>query len=179
MDSGFEGPSHFVSHLAAYQGLFRQLKCFRFLYIAAKQAYFEKAEDRFRAMVKRPLESDVSSEILRYFEIRKKWDNHEYVIPVTADLEFLNQARRRFHGDRFETLYRAWCFGELGERDLRAEFSQLSPDRAVFFDTFLVNPHGSPLAVVSGNGDGCMKDTDHLWRPGSRHPGGDAKLLGA
>jgi hypothetical protein len=103
VDSVFGTPSNFVSHLAAYQGLFRQLKCFRFLYIAAKQAYLHKAEEHFRSLVRRPLESDVSSEILRYFEIRKKWDNHEYVIPVTADLEFLNEARRRFHGDRFET----------------------------------------------------------------------------
>jgi len=179
VDSGFETPSNFVSQLAAYQGLFRQLKCFRFLYIAAKQAYFHKAEERFRAMVKRPLESDVSSEILRYFQIRKKWDNHEYVTPVTADLEFLNEARRRFHGDRFETLYSAWRFGELGDRDLRGEFSQLRPDRAVFFDTFLVNSHGSPLAVASGNGDGCVKEANHLDRHGSRHPDGDAKLLGA
>jgi len=179
VDSGFATPSNFVSHLAAYQGLFRQLNNFRFLYIAAKQAYFQKAEDRFRAMVKRPLESDVSSEILRYFQIRKKWDNHEYVIPVTADLEFLTEARRHFHGGRFEALYRAWRFTELGDRDLRAEFSQLRPERAVFFDTFLMNLHGSPLAVASTNGDGCVKDKDHLQRHGSRHPEGDAKLLGA
>ena len=46
VDSGFETPSHFVSHLAAYRGLFQQLKSFRFLYIAAKQAYFHKAEER-------------------------------------------------------------------------------------------------------------------------------------
>ena len=179
VDSGFETASSFVSHLGAYQGLFRQLKCFRFLYIAAKEAYFYKAEERFRSLVKQPLESDVSSEILRYFQIRKKWDNHKYVIPVTADLEFLNEARRRFHGDRFEALYPAWRFSELGDRDLRAESSQLRPDRAVFFDTFLVNPHGSPLAVASEKGDGCMKDTDHLHRHGSRHREGDAKLLGA
>ena len=178
VDSGFETPSSFVSHVAAYQGLFRQLDSFRFLYIAAKEAYFEKAEERFRSMVKRPLESDVSSEILRYFQIRKKWDSHEYVIPVTADLEFLNEARRRFHGDKFDTFYRAWSFGELSDRELRVEFSQLRPDRAVFFDTFLVHPHGHPLAVVSEQGDGCVKDTDHLSRHGSRHPEGDAKLLG-
>ena len=99
---------------------------------------------------------------------------------VTADLEFLNEGRRRFRGERFETLYRAWRSGELGDRELRAKFSQLRPDRAVFFDTFLVNPHGSPpVAVASVRGDGCMKDTDHLWRHGSRHPEGDAKLLGA
>ena len=111
VDSGFHTPSSFVSHLAAYQGLFRQLSSFRFLYLAAKEAYFLKAEEQFRPLVKRPLESDVSSEIRRYFQIRKKWDNHEYVVPVTADLEFLKEGRRRFHGDRFETLYRAWRFG--------------------------------------------------------------------
>ncbi len=179
VDSGFETPSSFVAHLGAYQGLFRQLRSFRFLYIAAKDAYFRKAEEGFRTLVKRPLESDVSSDILRYFQIRKKWDNREYVIPVTEDLEFLNEARRRFEGHTFEALYRAWRFGELNERDLRMEFSQLRPDRAVFFNTFLVTGHGSPLAVVTRNGDGCMKATHHPFRHGSRHPAGDAKLLGA
>jgi hypothetical protein len=179
VDSGVETQRGFLSHLAAYQGLSRQLNTFRSLYIAPKAVNFQRAEERFRAIVKRPLESDVSSEILHYFQIRKKWDNHEYVISVTDDLEFLNEARRRFHGDRFETLYRAWRLGEVRDRELRAEFSQLRPDRAVFFDTFLVNPHGSPLAVGSGRGDGCVKDTNHLSRHGSRHPEGDAKLLGA
>src|SRR5713226_6879947 len=141
VDSGFETSSHFVSHLGAYQGLFRQLKSFRFLYIAAKDAYFQRAEERFRSLVKRPLESDVSAEILRYFHVRKKWDNREYVVPVTEDFEFLNEARRRFHGDRFERLYQAWRSGELLERDLRVEFSQLRPERTVFFDTYLVRGH--------------------------------------
>ena len=153
---------------------------FRFLYIAAKEAYFQRAEERFRSIVKRPLESDVSSEILRYFQIRKKWDNHEYVIPVTADLEFLNEARRRFHGDRFETLYRAWRSGELGEQELRAEFSQLRPEPCVFFDTYLVNAHGLRSTVGSGNGEAVHerhRSPSAVHR--SRHPEGDAKLLGA
>jgi hypothetical protein len=123
VDSGPERPSSFVAHLGAYQGLFRQLQTFRFLYIAGKEAYFRKAEEVFRALAKRALESEVSSEILRYFRIRKKWENHEYVVPVTEDFEFLNEARRRFRGDRFESLYRAWFSGELKEQDLRLEFS--------------------------------------------------------
>jgi hypothetical protein len=177
--SGFETPSHFVSHLAAYRGLFQQLKAFRFLYISPKQAYFHKAEEVFRSMVKRPLESDVSSEILRYFQIRKKWDNHEYVIPVTADLEFLNEARRRFQGEPFDGLFERWKTGKITEHEIRLEFSQLNPGRTVFFNTFLVHSHGSPVADVTRRGDGCMKDTNHPWRHASRHPGGNAKLLGA
>src|SRR5713101_1033456 len=152
VDSGFETPSNFVAHLGAYQGLFRQLGSFGFLYIAAKDAYFHKAEERFRALVKRPLESDVSSEILRYFQVRKKWDNHEYIVPVTEDFEFLNEARRRFHGDRFDNLYQSWRSGALSEVDVRLEFSQIRPNRAVFFSTCLVRGQGYPLPMNNGNG---------------------------
>jgi hypothetical protein len=179
VDSGLERPSNFASHLSAYQPLFRQVKSFRFLYIAAKKSYFCGAEERFRSLVKRPLESDVSNEILRYFQIRKKWENREYVIPVTADLEFLRDARERFQGENFESLYRSWRSGGLGGCELRARISQQKPERAIFFDTYLVNVQQSPTAEDACQGDGCMKDTDHRIHHGSRHPVGDAKILGA
>ena len=145
VDCGLETPSTFGAHLAAYEPLLRQLKSFRFLYIATKDAYFRKAEERFRAFVKRPIESDVSTEVLRYFEIRRKWDDREYVVPVTHDFEFLNQGRQRFQGERFERLYAGWRSGHIGERELRDEFGQLAPNSAVFFDTYLVSEHRSPL----------------------------------
>ena len=96
VDAGFERPSHFASHLAAYQPLFRQLNSLRFLYIATQEACFHGVAECFQSIVRRPLEPDLSSEILRYFRIRRKWENHEYIIPVTEDLEFLKDARERF-----------------------------------------------------------------------------------
>ena len=179
VDSGFETPSAFTGHVNAYLGLFRQLKTFRFLYIARKDAHFRAAENRFRALVKRPLESDVSSEVLRYFQVRRKWENREYVVPVTEDFEFLNDARRRFHGQQFESLYEAWRTGELKELDLRREFSQLTPDRTVFFDTYLVQGHCSPVSEDRNDGERCMKDTDHHPVHRSVHPSGERKLMGA
>ena len=139
VDSGFERPFNFASHLAAYVPLFRQVNSFRFLYIAAKEAHFRGAEERFRSIVKRPLEADVSSETLRYFQIRKRWENHEYIIPVTEDLVFLRDARERFQGEKIECLYRSWRSGELGEHELRAKLSQHRPERAIYFDTYLIN----------------------------------------
>ena len=179
VDSGFETPSSFTGHVHAYLGLFRQLRTFRFLYIAPKDAHFRTAEERFRALVKRPLESDVSSEVLRYFRVRRKWDNREYVVPVTEDFEFLNDARRRFHGERFESLYEAWRTGQLDERDVRREFSQLTPDRTVFFDTFLVKGHWSPVSEDRNDGERCTKDTNHHSVHCSVHSLGERKLLGA
>ena len=145
VDSGTGSLWSFGVHLAAYQGLFRHLKSFRLLYIAPRATEFRRAEDRFRSSVKQPLESDVSSEVLRYFDVRRKWENHEYVVPVAADFEFLNEARRRFHGERFEGLYQAWITGRIAETALRLEFSQLAPPRTVFFDTYLVRNGRSPL----------------------------------
>ncbi len=150
VDSGFQTPSNFVAHLATYQGIFRELKSFKFLYIAAKDAYFRRAGERFRAVVKTPLERNVSNEILRYFQIRAKWERHEYVVPVTEDFEFLNEARRRFHGDRFDALYQSWAAGNIGESELRLEFSQLRPNRHIFFDTFIVKQAASRRVAVTG-----------------------------
>jgi hypothetical protein len=145
VDSGAGSLRGFVTYLAAYQGLFRHLKSFRLLYIAPRTTEFRRAEERFRSSVKQPPESDVSSEILRYFNVRRKWENHEYVVPVAADFEFLNQARRRFHGERFDSLYAAWIAGTVSECDLRLEFSQVDPGRVPFFDTYLVRNRHSPI----------------------------------
>ena len=173
VDAGFERPSSFASHLVTYRPLFQQLKDFRFLYIAAKEAYFRGAEERFRAIVKRPLEADAWKELLRYFQIRKKWDDHEYIIPVTEDLEFLSDARQRFQGEEVERLYRSWRSGELGECELRAKISEQKPDRAIFFDTYLVNGHRFSPTENAGQSDGCMKHPDHPSVHHFVHPGGE------
>jgi hypothetical protein len=145
VDSGSASIANFGVHLAAYQGLFRHLSAFRFLYIAPRPASFRRAEDRFRSSVKQPLEADVSGEIFRYFAVRRKWERHEYVVPITDDLEFLSDARRRFHGDRFEDFYRSWEAGTVDEAALHAEFAQITSGRKVSFSTYLVRNGRSPV----------------------------------
>jgi hypothetical protein len=154
VDAGLARPSGFASHLAAYQPLFRQLNGLRFLYIATQEAYFHGVRERFQSIVRRPMEPDVSSEILRYFRIRSKWDNHEYIIPVTEDLEFLRDARERFRNENVERLYKSWRGGELTESELRAQISQRKAESTIFFDTYLVRGDRSVrpemLATVTG-----------------------------
>jgi hypothetical protein len=179
VDSGFQTPSGFLTHLAAYQRLFRQLATLSFLYIAAKDAYFQMAEQAFRSLVKRPLESDTSAEIFRYFHIRKKWENHEYIVPVTEDFEFLTDARQRFHGHRFDSLYHAWRCGEVNEQELRVEFLAQWPERTIFFDTCLVRGHRRPYDPRGKQGERSVKDANHHPVHGSVHPSGERKLFGA
>ena len=145
VDSGLGTIASFLTHLAAYQPLFRQLQAFRFIYISPTDAQFARATDRFRSIVKQPLESDMSSEVLRYFQVRQRFEKRQYVVPITEDFEFLNEAKGRFHGDRFERLYKAWISGTLSEHELRHEFCQMEPHRTVSFETYLVAQHRSHL----------------------------------
>jgi hypothetical protein len=60
VDSGLGTIAGFLTHLAAYQSLFRQLQAFRFLYISPTDAQFARVTERFSSVVKQPLESDMS-----------------------------------------------------------------------------------------------------------------------
>jgi hypothetical protein len=74
VDSGRGTIAGFLTHLAAYQSLFRQLQAFRFRYISPTDAQFVRATERFRSVIKQPLESDMSSEVLRYFQVRQRFE---------------------------------------------------------------------------------------------------------
>jgi hypothetical protein len=63
--------TEFVRHLETYLPLFRQLLGFRFLYLARFDSHFKKAKELFDSLVTIPLGSDVSADLLRYFQIRK------------------------------------------------------------------------------------------------------------
>jgi len=175
IDSGASAGSGFAKHLAGYLPLFRELTSFRLLFISPKASHFAPAEERFRAAVKEPLESDVSAEVLRYFEIRRKWEDGEYVIPVTGDLEFLNEAKRSFQGERFEGLYSAWRTGQLTKEALRRELCQAKPEHAVYFDTVHVAEHRSYLERSPKRGERGLKDTVQPLVHRSVHPAGERK----
>ena len=113
----------FVHHLETYLPLFRQLSAFRFLYLARVDAHFKKAKELFDSLVTIPLRSDVSADLLRYFQLRKTWDLGQYASLTEADLIFRNQAKTRFAGQRFEHLYRGWKAGRVTESDIRQDFA--------------------------------------------------------
>jgi hypothetical protein len=125
----------FVHHLEAYLPLFRQLSTFRFLYLARADSHFENAAQLFNSLVTIPLGSDVSADLLRYFQIRKTWDLSRYASLTEADLIFRNQAKTRFAGPRFEHLYRGWKVGRVTESDIRQDFRGSERRATVHFKT--------------------------------------------
>jgi len=65
VDPGLESLAGFVTHLTQYQPLFRELSAFRFLYISTAAMHFEKARELFTALVRTPLESDITPDLGR------------------------------------------------------------------------------------------------------------------
>jgi hypothetical protein len=138
IDPGLEALAGFLTHLAQYQTLFRELGDFRFLYISGTPAHFEKATQLFHSQVKVPLESDTAGDLIRYFRARSIWSSSEFKTMSKTELLFLDAAKRNFAGDRFETLFKNWKAGRIAEAELRAEFPCKVSKRKVYFETYLV-----------------------------------------
>jgi len=138
VDPSLENLTGFVTHLVQYQPLFRELSSFKFLYISNAPLHFKKATELFKSLVKVPLESDIATDLIRYFKTQTIWETPEFRSLAKSDLLFLNQAKQRFKGERFETLLRNWKAAQITEDEIRAEFPARTQERKVYFDTYLV-----------------------------------------
>jgi hypothetical protein len=130
----------FVRHLEDYRPLFRHLPELRFRYLARFDSHFKKAQELFNSVIALPLGSDPTGDLIRYFQIRRAWDQGRYASLTEADLVYRNQSRTRFAGQRFESLYRGWALGNVAESDIRREFKGNDGKVGVQFDTELLSP---------------------------------------
>lgn len=128
----------FIHHLEVYLPLFRQLSAFEFLYVSRTNSWFEKATEIFHSLVKTPLESDIACDLIRYFRVRRAWDEKQYAAVTDADLIFRNEAQKRFVGDRFEGLYRRWKNERITESAIRQQFAPNDRMRRVGFGSYLL-----------------------------------------
>ena len=176
LDSGVSARSGYGRHLAAYQPLFRQLNSFRFLYISPKTSHFQSAEQRFRAGVERRLESDVTAELLWYFEIRRKWEDREYIVPV--DLEFLSEASAVFMASAaMVPIPRGTPVTSPKKLSARSS-ARCTSTHCKFRDRLRRRP---PILsrMERKPGERSMKDAVHPHVHRSVHPGGERKCWGA
>jgi hypothetical protein len=140
VDPGQASIAGFANHLNAYAPLFRHLRTFRFVYIAPFTVHFARAEQCFCSLVKTPLHADVSGELERYFRLRAAWDGKQYGTLSTEDIEWLDEANKRFGGPRIEQLYTVWRSSETRKDEYRAFLRESQSSRSAEFSTYLVKP---------------------------------------
>jgi hypothetical protein len=142
----------FIRHLESYLPLFRQLAEFLLVYVSRTDSHFAKATEIFDSLVKIPLESDIAGDLLRYFQVRKAWDDKQYADLSDADLIFRNNARMRFGGERFEGLYRGWKNERVSESAIEQEFQTNDRKRIVHFETYALGRMSAACADSVENG---------------------------
>jgi hypothetical protein len=134
------GFSDFVQHLENYLPLFRQLSEFSLIYVSRSGSHFARAREIFESLVKIPLESDIAQDLLRYFRVRKMWDEKQYGAVSDSELIFRNEARSRFQGGTYEDLYRNWKCGQVSVAAIEAKFGKNDRRHTIHFDTYGLEP---------------------------------------
>ncbi len=139
VDPGLLSLASFETHLLAYGQLLSAVPQVNFVYIGTRPTHFEAARRLFLAMAPRSANPDPGVEGLRFFHYRHLWENKQYSKLTTDQVEFLNEATKRFTDARTEVLYRPWREGQITVNVVTETFRGLAPQREVFFCTELVD----------------------------------------
>jgi hypothetical protein len=144
VDPGLATVKAFATHLDAYRPLLGELPKFRFLYIADSNTNFAAAGTCFSKRFAPADLHDISAGILRYFRLRKAWEQEKYGLFSNQEIEALNDAAKQFQGQRFEKLYCEWLAEGMDAQSIRREFGSADSQRKVSFAAYLVRDNFSP-----------------------------------
>jgi hypothetical protein len=106
----------FLTHLEAYRGLLRSLSQFEFIYVAPTDRFFKAAESEFSRTVLGRVSIPSSEQLLRYFQVRKRWEAGERV--AAADVVLLNGVKRERTDKSIESQYSLWVAGNIKDADI-------------------------------------------------------------
>ena len=125
MDASCVTLQGFVTHLQAYRGLLRSLPKFEFLYIAPTDRFFKRAGLEFSRIVLASKGAASKEQILRYFQLRKRWEARERV--AASDVVFLNAVKTEWWNAHLELQYRKWTEGTINEAEIGAHLGSSEP----------------------------------------------------
>ena len=112
------GLDPFIKHLRTYRRLFAALPSFQLVYVSTASKEQDEAAEIFALLI----QGRGLGDLLRYFDLKTKWDNEQYGQLSNDEVIFLSERRKRYTGEIFATLYYLWKRNQL-PRDLRAEGS--------------------------------------------------------
>src|SRR5271165_2046868 len=127
VDPGLLSLASFETHMFAYNGLFSAVPQVNFVYIATRPKHFEMARELFLAMAPRMTNPDPGVEGLRYFHYRHLWETKQYEKLSAEQIEFLNEATKRFDDALTDIRYRQWLHGQITAGAVTEEFRRLAP----------------------------------------------------
>jgi hypothetical protein len=139
----------FLTHLEAYGGLLRSVPQFEFIYVAPTDRFFQAAESEFARIVLGQAKIPSNDDLIRYFQLRKRWEAGERV--AAADVVLLNRAKRERTDKSIESQYSLWVAGKIKDADICCSVPQ--PELRIN-GRFSTRKCGDSLSVFYRSGDG-------------------------
>ncbi len=160
----------FVTHLQTYRGLLRSLPRFEFLYIAPTDRFFKGAALEFSRIVLASKGTVSKDQILRYFDLRKRWEAGERV--AASDVVFLNAAKTELRDASVELQYGKWAAGGISDSDISAHLGSPAPE---VHGAFVTRKCGESLSVFyrsySDAGEKADQEVRDAFSPGLSREG--------
>jgi hypothetical protein len=110
-----------------------------FVYIATSSKHFAAAREVFLVMAPCTTNPDPGVEGLRYFHYRHMWETKQYARLNAEQIEFLNEAKKRFNDALTDIRYEQWLNGQITAGAVSEEFRRLAPRREASFRAELVD----------------------------------------
>src|SRR5215467_7009624 len=141
----------YVAHLRTYRPLFRRLPSLQFLYVSTASGLQNEAAELFSFLV----EGKGLADLLRFFDLRTKWDRKQYGLLTEGDAVFLCEARKRFTGPSIASLYYLWKRNCLPQDFQPAVVAPSAPAQQVLFRSLTLPGHEKVFGDSTKNwGDG-------------------------
>jgi len=116
IDEGLITLSRFERFLTEHGPLFAALDAFDVVYVSDSPRHFSKAATLAESILQLQhatqlrLPTDAgASELLTYFQLRKRFEEREFAAFSRSQLLQLRDAKDKFNAANFEAQYRAWC----------------------------------------------------------------------
>jgi hypothetical protein len=148
IDAGQASVAGCRHHLKVYEQLLSNLADFQFFYLSSSTINFAAAERCFARFLG-VLRHNRSGELIRYFRLRARRDQEQNGGPSHDEIEWLDQASRRFDSRETERLYVGWRTGEVSQDVVLRQLAAILGPRCVAFRKCLVS---RGQAMAKGNG---------------------------
>jgi hypothetical protein len=144
VDPGSVTLQPFRTHLSTYSELLRSLGRFDFFYVGPSSRLFLAAESEFyRFLAGRSVGMSLT-DLIRYYQVRLAWESNHRV--PSSDVLFLKEAKARYIGKKFDSLYEKWRCGGLEDSSVGRSLEEFLVAPVGVFEARIF---GSSLSVFS------------------------------
>ena len=147
-DSDLPGLFSFVTHLRNYEELFRRLPACKLIYASQASPKSQYAQRVFNRMF--AAQATDATKILRYFRVRRLWENRQTESLTRTDRDVLREGDRTFQGQMFHQLYQQWASETISDGEIEYRFGTILANSAPQFETCLLPESYAIFLQVTG-----------------------------